>query len=123
MGKPSGRVALITGSGRGIGRAIALAFAREGARIGITSRTQAELESVAVEISAAGGESFIAPADLLDGPAGRRTVDNIGDHFGRLDILVNNGGGVIGDVSRLNALDHDDTLFEKNLFLNLTSTY
>jgi NAD(P)-dependent dehydrogenase (short-subunit alcohol dehydrogenase family) len=124
MGKLSGRVALVTGSGRGIGRAIALAFAREGARVGLTSRSNSELEAVASNISASGGETFIATADLLDGAAVKRMVADTIGHFGRLDILVNNGGGIVGGGgTSMHALTHDDALFERNLFLNLTSTY
>jgi NAD(P)-dependent dehydrogenase (short-subunit alcohol dehydrogenase family) len=123
MGRLTGRVALVTGSGRGIGRAIALAYAREGARIGLTSRTSAQLDQVAAEIVAAGGEAFAVAADLMDGAAIKSMVGAVISHFGRLDILVNNGGGAIGGGADLHALTHDDQLFEKNLFLNLTSAY
>jgi NAD(P)-dependent dehydrogenase (short-subunit alcohol dehydrogenase family) len=123
MGRLSGRVALVTGSGRGIGRAIALAYAREGARVGLTSRTRGQLEAVAAEVAAAGGKSFVATADFLDGAAVKRMVGEMIAHFGRLDILVNNAGGTVGDPSLKRALTHDDALFERDLFLNLTSTY
>ena len=123
MGKLEGRVALVTGSGRGIGRAIALAYAREGARIGLTSRSRPELEAVKLDIEAAGGESFVVTADLFDGPAIKRMVDDVIAHFGRLDILVNNGGGMVASGSAVQALTHDDAAFEKTIFLNLTSTY
>jgi NAD(P)-dependent dehydrogenase (short-subunit alcohol dehydrogenase family) len=123
MGKLSGRVALVTGSGRGIGRAIALAYAREGARIGLTSRTRSELDGVASEIAANGGESFMVLADLLDGPAVKRMVESVIAHFDRLDVLVNNGGGVVAAGSAVLAMTHDDDAFEKMIFLNLTSTY
>ena len=123
MGKLEGRVALVTGSGRGIGRAIALAYAREGARVGLTSRSRPELESVKSEIQAAGGESFVVTADLFDGPAIKRMVQDVITHFGQLDILVNNGGGVVATGSAVHALTHDDDAFEKTIFLNLTSTY
>ena len=123
MGKLAGRVALVTGSGRGIGRAIALACAREGARVGLTSRTTSELDQVAAEIANAGGKSFVYTADAMDGPAIKSMVGAMIDHFGRLDILFNNAGGLVGRGADLHALTHDDELFEKNLFLNLTSAY
>ncbi len=123
MGRLSGRVVLVTGSGRGIGRSVALACAREGARIGLTSRTQAELDAGVAAIQASGGEAFALTADLMDGPEIKRMVGRMIGHFGRLDVLINNGGGVVGDRSRLVALTHDDELFEKNVFLNMTSAY
>jgi NAD(P)-dependent dehydrogenase (short-subunit alcohol dehydrogenase family) len=123
MGKLAGRVALVTGSGRGIGRAIALAYAREGARVGLTSRSRLELDAVAAEIAAAGGESFVVTADLLDGLAVKRMVGDVIAHFSRLDILVNNGGGIVASGSAVHALTHDDRAFEQTIFLNLTSTY
>src|SRR5262245_44124293 len=123
MGKLTGRVALVTGSGRGIGRAIALAYSREGARIGLTSRTRSELEEVRSEIAAAGGQSFVVTADLLDGAAIKGMVNEVITHFGRLDILVNNGGGIVASGSAVHALTHDDVAFEKTIFINLTSTY
>ena len=62
-------------------------------------------------------------ADLLDGAAVKRMVGDVIAHFGRLDILVNNGGGIVGSGSAVHPLTHDDTAFERTLFLNLTSTY
>jgi NAD(P)-dependent dehydrogenase (short-subunit alcohol dehydrogenase family) len=122
--KLSGRVALVTGSGRGIGRAIALAYARDGARLALTSRTRREIEAVAAEVHALGGEAYTVTADLLDGPGVKEMVRSVIEHFGRLDILYNNGGGLHGDLSKMvSAPCHDDALFEKNLFLNLTSAY
>ena len=123
MGRLDGRIALVTGSGRGIGRAIALALAREGADVALTSRNRDEFEAVASEITALGRRAFVSPADMMDRGAIRRMVSEVVAHFGRLDALVNNAGGVVGDLGKLNPLDHDDELFESNLFLNLTSAY
>ncbi|MBI5615599.1 MAG: SDR family oxidoreductase [Gammaproteobacteria bacterium] len=123
MGKLSGRVALVTGSGRGIGRAIALAYAKEGAKVAITSRTRNELDGVAAEIAALGGESFVVTADLLNGPEIKAMVETVIAHFGQLDILYNNGGGLTGDLGKMLALTHDDELFDRNVFLNLNSAY
>jgi 3-oxoacyl-[acyl-carrier protein] reductase len=123
MGRLDNRVALVTGSGRGIGRAIALAMAREGAKVGLTSRTRSELDEVAREMQALGAARFAVTADIMDREAIKTMVKAVIDHFGRLDILVNNAGGLIGPLAALNPLDHDDALFEANLFLNLTSAY
>ena len=124
MGKLTGRVALVTGSGRGIGRSIALAYAREGAKVALTSRTRSEIDAVAEEVRALGGTAFAITADLLDGPGLKDMVGAVIGHFGQLDILYNNGGGLHGDLSRLiSATTHDDEAFEKNLYLNLTSAY
>jgi NAD(P)-dependent dehydrogenase (short-subunit alcohol dehydrogenase family) len=123
MGRLDGRVALVTGSGRGIGRAIALEMAREGAKIGVTSRSQGELDRVVKEIEAVGSRGFAVTADIMDRAAIKRMVASVTEHFGRLDILVNNAGGVIGEIGNLLPATHDDQLFEDNLFLNLTSAY
>jgi NAD(P)-dependent dehydrogenase (short-subunit alcohol dehydrogenase family) len=123
MGRLDGRVALITGSGRGIGRAIALAMAREGAKIAVSSRTHAEIDAVVKEVEAAGSRGFGIICDVMDRKAIQEMVASVIEHFGRLDVLVNNAGGVVGEISKLLAVTHDDQLFEDNLFLNLTSAY
>ena len=85
------KIALITGSGRGIGRAIAELFAREGASIFLTSRTETELASAAAEIRK-GGPAEYAIADLTRENDCTRVVSTTREEFGRIDILVNNAG-------------------------------
>src|SRR5437879_4548232 len=86
------QVALITGSGRGIGRAIAHLFAKEGAAVFLTARTEKELAAVAKEISDGGGRPEYATADLTQEAACAHVVATTREKFGRIDILVNNAG-------------------------------
>jgi NAD(P)-dependent dehydrogenase (short-subunit alcohol dehydrogenase family) len=86
------QVALITGSGRGIGRAIARLFAKEGAAVFLTARTEKELAAVAKEISDNGGRAEYAMADLTQGAACNHVVATAREKFGKIDILVNNAG-------------------------------
>jgi len=86
------RVALITGSGRGIGRAIAQLFAREGAAVFLTARTEMELAATAGEISKSGGRAAYKTADLSREDDCARVVAAARQQFGRIDILVNNAG-------------------------------
>ena len=86
------KVALITGSGRGIGRAMAKLFAKEDAAIFLTARTEKELGSVAKEIAADGGKAGFATADLTQVADCKRVFAAAEKQFGRVDILVNNAG-------------------------------
>lgn len=86
------KVALITGSGRGIGRAMATLFAREGASVFLTARTEAELAAAATEIGADGGKAAYLVADLTREADCSRVVAAAHEKFGRVDILVNNAG-------------------------------
>lgn len=117
-----GRTAIVTGGGRGIGRAIALGLAAEGATVAVISRSADELAAVVAEAKERGGDGVALVVDCTDGPALKRAVAELHGDAG-LDILVNNVGGLIGAPEQLTALDHDDDLFERNLFLNLTSAY
>jgi NAD(P)-dependent dehydrogenase (short-subunit alcohol dehydrogenase family) len=85
------KVALITGSGRGIGRAMARLFAREGASVFLTARTHTELASTAAEINKSGVAAFVT-ADLADEADCINVVAAAHEKFGRVDILVNNAG-------------------------------
>lgn len=89
----AGKVAVVTGASRGIGRAIALAFADHGADLVLTSRSTGELEEVAAAARASGRRAVVQPADLYDLDQVRAVVDTAVREFDGLDILVNNGGG------------------------------
>ena len=119
-----GRAALVTGAGRGIGRAIALEFAREGAKVAVSSRSKNELDSVVKEIRGLGADGWAVVSDAMDRSAIKTLVASVIERFGQLDILVNNAGGVyyekLEDILTLTA---DDQLFEDHLFFNLTSAY
>jgi NAD(P)-dependent dehydrogenase (short-subunit alcohol dehydrogenase family) len=124
MGRLAGRAALVTGGGRGIGRSIALELARDGAKVAVSSRTKKELESVVGEISKLGSEGYAVVCDALDREGIKKMVGSVIERFGRLDVLVNNAGGVYYDkLEDILALTTDDDLFEEHLFFNLTSAY
>ena len=86
------KVAIITGGGRGIGRAIAIAYAAEGARIVIAARSTEQLDEVAREITEQGTEVLTVPTDLRINADVENLVQKTVDRFGRIDILVNNAG-------------------------------
>jgi 3-oxoacyl-[acyl-carrier protein] reductase len=88
----AGQVALITGAGRGIGRAIALAYAEAGAAVGCAARTQREIDGVAAEIRAGGGQAIAIPTDVTDRAAVQQMTETVVAAFGGLDILVINAG-------------------------------
>jgi NADP-dependent 3-hydroxy acid dehydrogenase YdfG len=88
----SGKVALVTGAGRGIGRAIALAFAEEGAAVALVARSRADLAGVAAEIRARGGRALAVPTDVTQDAAVESVVENVAGELGRLDVLVTSAG-------------------------------
>src|SRR5260221_12857052 len=98
MNKPAGplsrqgRVAVVTGAGRGIGAAVSCLFARAGAQVALLDRDAAGVTRSAESIGLNGGEALAFPTDITDGFAVERTLDAVVDEGGRLDILVNNAG-------------------------------
>ncbi|MEU2375969.1 SDR family NAD(P)-dependent oxidoreductase [Streptomyces misionensis] len=93
------RVVLITGASRGIGRAVALAFAREGARLVLAARSAEGLAGVEAEVRALGSEALSVPTDVTSPEAVTALVDAAVARFGRIDVLVNNAGiGKVGGV-------------------------
>ena len=119
-GKLDGRVALITGASRGIGRSIAKRFAREGAHLILSARTQGALEELDDEIRSLGGHATLVPADLTD----YAKIDEMGaavfQRYGRLDILVGNAA-MLGILSPLGHID--PALWEQTVALNLTANW
>jgi NAD(P)-dependent dehydrogenase (short-subunit alcohol dehydrogenase family) len=93
-GTMAGRVALVTGASRGIGRAVAVELARRGAQVVITARTQGGLEETDDLIRAAGGAATLLPLDLMEGEAIDRLGPSLYERFRRLDILVGNAGAL-----------------------------
>lgn len=89
------QVAIVTGAGRGLGAAIAVAFAEAGADVVISSRTESELDTVATRIRAAGQRAHIVVADLSDADAAGSLADVAVGEFGKIDIVVNNVGGTM----------------------------
>jgi NAD(P)-dependent dehydrogenase (short-subunit alcohol dehydrogenase family) len=90
--KLTGKVALITGGGRGLGRAIALAYAREGADVIVTARTAAEIAHVAAAVQGLGGRALARSCDVGDAEAITGLAEEVVATFGRIDVLVNNAG-------------------------------
>ncbi len=86
------QVVVVTGASSGIGRAAALAFAREGAKTVLLSRSREKLEAVADEIRALGADVFVAPADVADKEQVDAAVARVLEHYGRIDVLFNNAG-------------------------------
>src|SRR5712671_224959 len=88
-----GRVAVITGPAKGMGAAITLAFAAEGARLALVGRDVAAVEPVAAEARALGAETVVVPCDLTDAKQCEHAAAEAKETFGRIDILVNVAGG------------------------------
>ena len=90
--KLEGRVAVITGAGRGLGRAFALRFAEEGAKLLLPDISLERAETVAEEIKAKGGEAVATETDISDEESTRKMAERVAAQYGRVDILVNNAG-------------------------------
>ncbi|MBI2059902.1 MAG: SDR family oxidoreductase [Nitrospirae bacterium] len=117
------RVVVITGASAGIGRATALAFAREGAKLGLIARTSSALEEVQSEVQKAGSIAYVARADVTRPREVEQAVDSITRAFKTIDVLVNNAGyGVYGYLLSAPIEEHREML-ETNLFGVLNMIY
>ena len=115
-----GRVAVITGAGRGIGRAIALAYAREGAKLALAARSESELQEVVGAVSELGTEAIAVPTDVTSQEDTERLARRAAERFGRIDVLVNNAG-MSGPIGPLQGNDIADWVNTINV--NLTGTF
>ncbi len=115
-----GKVAVVTGAGRGIGKAIALGYAREGASVCCAARTQTEIDATLLEIEGGGGRGLAVQADVTQLDSVQLMFKTTADAFGGVDILVANAGGHIG-----NGLveESDPAVWLATLGVNLTGVY
>lgn len=102
----AGRIALVTGATRGLGRAIALKLARDGAHVGVLGRNEEHGAAVVREIEAARGSAFFSRLDVRDFAATQRVVDDTVSRLGRLDIVIANAG--IGTIGPVESSDPED---------------
>ena len=109
IGLLTDKVVFISGAGRGIGAAAARLFAREGARVMLAARTEAQLAAVVEEVTAAGGHAAFVVCDLADRDSVRAAVDETVKVFGRLDAAFNNGATIVppGPLDQVTEADFD----------------
>ena len=118
--KLSNRIALITGGGRGIGRAVAFALAREGARVAVIARTEQEIAQVASEVKAETTvETMYATCDVSERESVEMALADVRERLGTIDILVNNAG--IAESAPL--VKTSNELWQRHLDINLTGTF
>ncbi|MCG2776596.1 MAG: SDR family oxidoreductase [Desulfobacterales bacterium] len=119
MMKLKNKVAVVTGAGRGIGRSIALAFAREGAHVVLAARSRDQLDQVAEEIKTMGTRALAVPCDVSVAQDVQALAKVVRDEFGRLNILVNNAG-----ISRRSKfLEYKDETWLEVILVNLFGVY
>lgn len=114
-----GKIALVTGAGKGIGRAVAIALASEGVHVGLIARTGKDLQAVAEEVKALGVKSAIATADVSDIQSVNTAINNIQNELGNIDILINNAG--TGKFAKF--LELEPAEWENQVKVNLFGVY
>lgn len=115
----NGKVAFITGAGRGIGRAVAEALAKEGVAVGLLARTAAQIEEVANEINANGGKAAFAAADVTNQQEVESAIETLTTQLGTADILINNAG--MGGFGKL--VEQDSETWLKIVDTGIKGTY
>lgn len=120
-GRLQGRVALVTGASRGIGRAVAKRFAAEGAEVICVARTQGALEELDDEIANAGGKAVLCPLNLREFDKIDQVAAALYQRFGRLDILVGNAGDIGGGLAPIGHVDQRH--FQEAFDVNVTANY
>ena len=113
------KVVIVTGAGRGIGAAIARTYAEVGANVVLAARTEAQLEEVAADVRASGGEALVIPCDVSELDVLDNLVDRTVETFGGVDIVVNNAGGSMPNAF----LDTSVRAFEKAFHFNVTTAF
>ena len=114
-----GKVAIVTGAGKGIGRALALALAQEGVHVGLVARTEADLQAVAAEVTALGVKAAVGVADVSDIGSVNSAVASIQKELGQVDILINNAG--VANFGKF--LELEPEAWEKQVKVNLFGVY
>lgn len=117
-----GKVAVVTGGGRGIGRGIALGFAESGADVVVIARRQEDVDAVAKEVEARGQRGLGISADVMDWDSIPEALDRVVDEFGGLDIMVNNAGGNL-DRKVWSLPDISIDKFDEQLHLNMKTKF
>jgi 3-oxoacyl-[acyl-carrier protein] reductase len=113
----NGKMVLVTGASKGIGKAIAEAFAAEGSKVALNARTAQDLETVVGDLQRKGAEALAVPADVTNRQAVQEMVERIASRFGTIDVLVNNAGGIGSFASFEELTDADwQNLFDLNVF-------
>jgi 3-oxoacyl-[acyl-carrier protein] reductase len=116
----AGKRAVITGAGKGIGKAIAIAFAEKGAEVACMSRTKSDLDATVGTIESNGGSALALPCDVTDLEAVQHVFYVLEREWGRIDILMANAGG---NLENRSVEDSDPTVWKKVIDVNLTGVY
>jgi len=117
--KLNDKVAIVTGAGRGFGRAISLSLAREGVQVALVARTSSEIEAVAKEVRELGGDAISIPTDVSKKPDVMAMVGKTMERFGKVDILVNNAG--VAGTSPI--IEITEELWDRNIAVNLKGVF